>query len=600
MSARFKRGEYGTSEIYDRFLRYDETPKTIVINDFSGGMQTNEHIRRDKTIKWILNMETDGAALSSISVPKTVDADISFADGYVQNSRYAGGVWLFRKGKTLYAWKNDVFSLVGTQGMLSEEQGEIYDFHQGFCVIDGETIYLVDHDLNVTVSEQYIPTCFTGLLRDGLIYTKKEEPNPFCRYFDVILGEEESGKQTIPADWAVDPEFVKVWKPDGTELYFSYYTFDGETLSFSGYSGSNFRVRFRLLDSNEDKTFSFSNLGKIRDIFAKPRTVIPVSASNDSTMYLTCFGNEVIAMRISQKEGFSNISESNLSRLNCFEEVTGLIAYSDGYLVFFENSVKKLLTLENENGEIVFSLLPFKSDFGSDMPKSICSFDNKILFASTKGGIFYIDKFGISEKDASRAISANIENGEYGFFSHSEEEYKKAEGFCAFGKYYLTVGAITYIWDYRAKLPSGTNNYEDEGKMVWTMTDMIGAEKYLLFLGGKLYFCERETGNICYLQRGRKESDIITSKVQTQRLDFGTVDKKVITEIGIRYCSSDKLTVRPIFDGEQDSVVYTLPQNKSKETVYIRPYGKRISDFAILLETSGTLCLEALIFRYIC
>ena len=82
-------------------------------------------------------------------------------------------------------------------------------------------------------------------------------------------------------------------------------------------------------------------------------------------------GKKLTAFLPDSFHGFGYLSEKNIVQKEYYETVSSVIEYSDGYLVFSAGSVKKLALSEDENGGLIFTIRPFKNDFGSDMPGSI-------------------------------------------------------------------------------------------------------------------------------------------------------------------------------------------------------------------------------------
>lgn len=577
---------------YEAFLRYDEKAKTMVFDDFSGGMISDVDRFRKNAVRELFGLEPRGFRLVSMGGVQIVEPEGGFAEGVISAHKAADGVLLFRKGRTLYAYREGHFSVVGEKGMLSSDFGEIYDDGTFFYVMDGETIFAVSRDLSVLQTEQKVPVCFQDLSRSGAYFTEIAPQNPFCRYIDVILSDEASNEQRFPSTWAVDPTYARAWHPDGREVYPGYLMRREDRVIFDGDDAAGCRLRLRLLDSEDENIYSFSKTAKFRDILNQPDSVNRISFSAGETVFLLSKDKMLYGLFLSD-EGFSDCSEKRFFSFDCRESITGIIGYDEGYLVFFENAVKKL-TLEHKAESILFSLSPFQSDFGSDMRGSICCFDDKTVFASSKGGIYCIDRFGISEKLRCRKISANIENGTKGFFSHTEDEYRSAVSACAFGKYFLTVGDVTYIWDYRAKLPSSTQSHADEAEMVWMMGDWK-AMRYLCALSGRLYYAERDTDHLCYMERERGKRPF---RLTTSELDFGGLKEKILVKLAIDYRCHAEATISLCFDGSADGICYQLPISDDMRRFSIRTYAKHFRTLRLILEGEGDFALDALRFEY--
>ncbi len=594
----FTRGNYGTVSAYDRFHAYDEEPRSFVLRDFSQGVSTKSV--GNHALSMTLNMIPNGKGLSSMAKPIYETVDGSFADGDVKDHCYADGIWLFRKGRTLYAYRNESILLVGARDMLTAEYGAIYDVGGCFYVIDGEDVWAVGRDLQTVRIEQSVPVCFVDLMNDGITKTENEKPNPFCRYIDMIISKDTSNHQMLPTDIAYDREDIKVYKPDSEEEVPVGYWFivDDLYIDFTGVSAKGCRIRLKLLDSSDETKLSFSSTAHLRAFLAEKRPLLPYTDGNGVSYHLTWENRDVVLMARAD-DMFYRFSENMLTRISTEETITSIIPYSDGYLLFTEYAVKKLYFAKNELEETLVQTEIFKQDFGSDMAGSVCGFDDKIIFASSRGGIFYINKFGITERDESRKISENIEDGALGFFSHTDEEYRTARGICAFGRYYLTVGDITYIWDYSAKLPSGSQSREAEETMVWMVSDGFSEMNFLREIAGRLYLFDEKAESLCYLTDTHEGDEGMASSLVTAEQDFGVLEKKVMTEIGIRYRSAYPLRVKLIFDGEESAAEYCLPRHENPSTATIRVYAKKFEKASVKILCEGRFAVEAVIFRYL-
>lgn len=581
-----KHSIYGTAEPYDRFLKYDETPACQVFRDFTGGMGTD-------TLALLLNARTERGNLSSVCAPKDAVFENGFVEGAVKNICYADGVLLFRKGTALYAHKNGVFSVV-TEEMLSED-GEIYDHDGRFYIVDSERILCLDRDLHMEEIEQDVPLCFRDVSRSGAYYTEVAPMNPFCRFIDITLSDEAGDEQKFPLSFAIDPTYARAWHKDGREVYPGYLILREDRVIFDGDHAAGCRLRLRLLDAeDEDTVYSFSDTASYREMLARPQRAELVSLSGGKTMLLIAKGRELFGVILGDL-GFGAHNADTVLRYDCLAEITGLVPFDEGYLLFFEDAVKKL-SIEEKSGEVCFAVTTLKGDFGSDMPGSIALFDDKIVFASSKGGVSCIDRFGVSEKIGCRRISANIEHGEYGFFSHDDEAYRKASAFAAVGDYYLTVGDITYVWDYRAALPTTAQTHRDEANMVWHIRDTVKAERYLAFLEDRLYYTERGTGMLRYISREGSDS---VSLIKTAETDLGQLSEKTLIECGICYRAEKPVSLSIICDGKEHLTEYIFPAADTWETRSVRIYGKRFLYAALALSCEGKMEIDAFFFRYL-
>ncbi len=601
MSIRRIRGKDGLSDSYSSFASYDSEVQSTVMNDFSGGVLTDGVSDGENKVFEMLNMEIVGKSVVSMSAPADAFSE-ALAQGPVHFSCMANGVWLFRKGNTLYAQKDGNLSVIGTSGLFTSEKTAIYDTGDEFYIIDGDTVYRLDRTLALSQPEQYIPTCYTEVSADGKNKTEVEKPNLFCPYIEISLSAESSPTRKIPPDIAVDSSYIRIWDSFGEELADMDFNFEEGEIKFFGIYSQEFKVRLKLIESDDPVKLSLTSLESLREIISCPGRLQIVTMPSGNRYYLSYGredGKKLTAFLPDSFHGFGYLSEKNIVQKEYYETVSSVIEYSDGYLVFSAGSVKKLALSEDENGGLLFTIRLFKNDFGSDMPGSICSFDDKILFATSHGGVYYINKFGIEERDVSRHISACIERGKNGFFSHTATEYAAATAICAFGKYMLTVGNMSYIWDYTAKMPSGTQSREDENKMVWTMCDSILPSCYLGQQMQKLYFTDRTTENIRCFTAGAEGSGTMHSCIQTIEDDFGVEEDKLILGLSVRYRSLGEVTLKIAFDGVISPCCYILPPAEQFVTCPMRIFSHRFVKCAVLLDSEQVFALESILFRYL-
>ena len=576
--------------ISKKYLTYDEPLKTKVYDDFSGGMVSDGDAGREDAPFLLLNMEAQGKRLVSSCAPHTISAAEPFEEGAVTASRYADGIWVFRKGHALYAYKQGVFTKIAT---LTEDHGEIYDDGSFFYIIDGETIFSLSRDLQLALVEQTVPVCFTGLSRSGAYFTQIAPMNPFCRYIDVWLSDEAENEQKFPVSWAVDPTYARAWHSDGKEVYPGYLVLHEDRVIFDGDEAKGCRLRLRLLDSDDEDIYSFSSLADYRNLLSDPQGAHDLSFENGRGFLLLAHDTEIYGVRLT--DGFHVHSPLQITTKDCLRKITGLVPFEDGFLIFFEDAVKKLYVAPDGDG-LSFSVSSLKYDFGSDMSGSIVYLDDKIVFASSLGGVCCIDRFGIDEKIGCRAVSANIAKGDHGFFSHTADEYRRATAFAAFGKYYLSIGDRTYIWDYRAKLPSAAQTRKQEESMVWSVSNLIRAEKYLACPDGKLYYMEQDSHTLLTLDHGGEDASF--SQMITANLDLGTVGDKVLLECGLRYRAACAVRLSLSCDGQPYMEEYTFPACESFTLRTFRIPGKRFEKLSLTVSSEGAFSADALIFHY--
>ena len=304
MSYRSVRGADGLSEAYAAFARYDTPYESAVIDDFSGGVMTGV-FPGDKNASEIINMEPVGRMLSSTCAPVAAFSS-STVSGPVHFSYCSDGLWLFRKGNTLYAFQNGELSVVGAAGQFTSDKTAIYHAGDRFYILDGDAIYMVDRELNLTQPEQYIPTCYTDVSDDGTVKTEAEKPNLFCRYIEIVLAVESvpMPSRTLPTDIAYDPTYIRIWDASGTELGDSQFNFENGEIYFFGFYSQKFVVRLKLIESEDMSKLSYTSLCKKREILVCPKRILSLPEGRGFLYYGGESGAQIIMLKPNPEYGF--------------------------------------------------------------------------------------------------------------------------------------------------------------------------------------------------------------------------------------------------------------------------------------------------------
>ncbi len=590
----------GISDAYEAFLQYDEREKEFVLEDFSGGVCGKGSAHAENTVAALCNMRADGKTLCSVSLPRKEAFD--FCGGMITDEAYADGVWLFRKGRSLYAWKEGEFSLIGVENMMAEDHGAIYCADGAFLVLDGGRILRIEQELAYSLLTQTPTIWYIAVSSNGKEYMENKKPNPFCRYLEYVLADVNMSTHTIPAHLAIDTSFLEVRTVSGALLSSANYTFDGTKITFDEDLTTNcLRIRLKLAEMSADADkISYATLQSERDFFANVKTMQITSLPSYRRVYLFADTEEttkVHALLTESAWDFCCLSKDRVLSYDLGERITALVSYEEGFLVFSEGGVKKLfLSEDTETERFSFSTKPFKNDFGSDMAGSVCGFDDKIIFANSRSGVYYINKYSITERDVSRRISANIENE---FFSHTKEEYANATAICAFGKYYLTVGTRTYVWDYSARLPGSTQSYESEYKMRWSISDAGSPARYFREIEQKLYYIEEDSDSLFYFVPDLSEGEAIASSLKTAESDFNEKREKRLSGILLCYRAAGDVKISIEYDGIPSPTEYILPPTERFSHIRLKPYGKRFYRCAVTISSESSMGLESIVFRYL-
>jgi hypothetical protein len=281
------------------------------------------------------------------------------------------------------------------------------------------------------------------------------------------------------------------------------------------------------------------------------------------------------------------------------EKITSVLKYSENFLVFSPHYIRKMIIEESENGNFSISLKNFKYDIGCDIPRSAVCADDKIIYANSRAGVFYIDRFGFTERDMSRHVSSNIETGENGLLICPSDDLISAEGAVCDGKYFLRVGEYFYVWDFARGVPTGTEKASDERKLTWFLYSGVPCKKLLGADEEKIYFLE-EGGNFASLSRGTSLDSCEESYFRSRSYSLAPFGAASVYKLSLSLAAKQACTVRLYFDGEEGNSKYTLtPEAEGSTLCIVRPESRACRRFAFSLHSFGALRLDGVKIEYL-
>ena len=243
--------------------------------------------------------------------------------------------------------------------------------------------------------------------------------------------------------------------------------------------------------------------------------------------------------------------------------ITGFKVHQNTLVVFKENMI---CTVEASTGLDNAASFPIKflnTEIGCDIPKSIQTLGNNIVFANSYGGVYVIaSTYIIGEKSVS-PISYNI-NGNYnrnGLLNHSIETLKKATSVDFGYKYYLNVGDRVYVLDY-----SDGYSIKDQKNNKWFIYDNINSNCFFIKDNTICYGC-RDKGNLVrFINRFNDFGSPINAVWKSKLLDFGVSDYlKLISNLWVTFSNNIS---------QSEIKVYYHNENGTKETALIIPSKK--------------------------
>jgi len=156
---------------------------------------------------------------------------------------------------------------------------------------------------------------------------------------------------------------------------------------------------------------------------------------------------------------------------------------------------------------------------GCDMPGSVQTVGNRLVFANTDGGVYIVVSTSRESERNVQPISRNIDPK---LDAEDRDAKKAATSVCFEGRYWLCIGARVYVWDYTTRpyiVSQGTDNAAR--RLGWYFFEDVEGGVWFTFYN-TLYLGTRSSPRIAYFTR--KFDDFGTPMYafwKSPMLDFG-------------------------------------------------------------------------------
>ena len=364
-----------------------------------------------------------------------------------------------------------------------------------------------------------------------------------------------------------------------------------------GITGS-FKLRLRLGYSGDENVLSLNTFSDIRTALygASFSEVLYPHIGERETSLCLCDGDGNVSVIGISNGLYSEKGDISMSYVGF--SPTALIGYSGGVLIFGKSKIVLEKMAGQSVGEISFETSVIKSDLGCDMPWSAVGFDDRIFFGNTENGIFYLNKFGFSEKDGSCIVS-NAINDE--LLSHTKSELENAVSVCTAGAYYVAVGDDVYVWHYDEALPSSpSESVKTREKYNWSRIDAVAVGGYAGTSGEKVCFIEKDSGAVYVYDGGKFYDGDISSLFESKRLDFGSVHEKYLLSLVLSADISDDAEIKISFDGVGAKSSYTISAGNADGTIsyIIRPERHKFRAVSVKITSVSPITISGIEFVY--
>lgn len=544
----------------------------------------------------IVNMERDGEAFATRSGARTL-----LNVGSVDAECFDAGKYIFKRGCELYIYDTEENELTLVRSNLPTNEKcviyRLYGYFAAFC--EGGSVYTVN-DSAPYESEStalYRPIVYKLTLDKQ---ERMEDVNLLTEYCRIYASVSSGNICELPKEFLLDPDFYEVETTAGTALSKDAVGFnvheDGGATIVGRSINSNFYITVRLKRDENGVFTQREEIDCAKALLFENIGSFSFAGNEEEHTNIVCFGGtqEKYLGVFSLNKDFY-VSPKDVLFYKNTEKITSVLRYSDDHLIFSPHYIRKMVLSEDESSEKRFSAAVenFKYDVGCDMPKSAVCADDKIIYANSAAGVFYVDRFGFSQRDMSRNVSANIERGERGLFSLGKQTLENAKAIICSGKYYLFAGEGFYVWDFLFGVPSsGTEKTAESRKMYWTLGKGLSCKKILGSDINKFYFIT-EDGSLCVFGEG-VDVENTESVFKSENVSLSDFGRACVFKLSLSLSCAEGATVKCYFDGEESSAVYTLAPSAEMGEVYeILPERRFCRSFSFSVSSAGKMRIEA-------
>jgi hypothetical protein len=493
----------------------------------------------------------DETTLSSASFAdryKTVTAWKQIGSGNVTSHFSDGDKSLFTVGSDIFGKDGDDGLYVVAENAIADSAGSFYRYGGKLYLTDGQRIISVG-EKSVTVPIPYIPVYARSCSQDGATFTAGEPLNIFCHYAKVEFDDSSELTRIIPAELFCGGTCT-VYRSGTVLMSPSTYTFtvaDGVgTLTLAVQTNATLPVCVSLSSSSSEGKLSYGGFAPARLAFCSSKTPLTVGTSSDGIRTAIAAGSGGL-LYLMKQYGEAYVGDDFTAEY-VGGEITALTPYDGGFFVLLSDSVKKLAGADG-----AMTISDFRGDAGCDAPKSVTQCGDMTVFAGL-GGIYYICRYGITDRDESRRASlcASSALSEVG-----ASDIIASEGIFTGEKYYLFAGDTALVWDVYAKAPQSKGSESDEKKLVWYALSLEGMRGVLGTSGGKVYYLADD--GVRYFSFG--DADGICPSCEFHSAVYYPEDvltEKLLCKIEVCATLEDSATLSVYCDGIRLPDEYTL------------------------------------------
>ena len=389
---------------------------------------------------------------------------------YIQSG---GKLWRRRGGQTqeLFTLSTGEDGTVGVGSFVPHSDGGIY-------FVNGTQFLLIDADTVQTV-EPYIPLHLRTGARTGIGgAVVVERPNLLTRSIRIRYELAEEGTVNsfdLPLACKADVKPSRV-------------VFNSTQIAVSSISGRRVTLAKNCVMNNAtmEVTATLDDWSE-RDVRRCCRAVM---FGTDSRLVLT--GNGSNRYYVSGPFNPGYFPDDGEHAFGSGDPITGIGKLYD-LLVMFK--AREFAQIRPESNYLASTVNPV---IGCDMPGSICTVGNRLVWANSYGGVQMLVSTSRANERNVRSLSRNVD----AWLLREPAHALQTAAACDWdGHYLLCVGEHVYVWDYREKPYEGADENAAARHLAWYRWDGFDVQ-YWLTQGSTLYYLRRDTSQVVAVEEG--------------------------------------------------------------------------------------------------
>ena len=253
------------------------------------------------------------------------------------------------------------------------------------------------------------------------------------------------------------------------------------------------------------------------------------------------------------------------------KKITGFALHFGQLVIFKEDLIARVSAITDLSNNTSFAIDFVNNTIGCDMPYTIRTSMNDIVFCNTYGGVYILQKsLNLYTNDKTALpISGNINGIDLrpGLLQENITDLQNASSYVYHYKYYLCVGTHAYVWDFDISYYSASNTGQTQYDLTWWYYTNVNAKQFFN-INNILYFTDRNVGLISLFANRLNDYGLpINASWRSKLMDFQHPDwEKTVSYIWLTTRAGSGSAININYFDENESLINNtvIPANVTK------------------------------------